>query len=185
MNIGFDLDKVFIDYPPLVPNWVVDKLYKKKANGTLLYRIPSRPEQLFRRITHKPFLRPPIKKNIAFLKSIPKDKNKLYLVSSRFGFLEDITLTLMQRHGFDKLFDGMYFNFQNEQPHLFKNRVLNKLHLDIYVDDDFHLLKYIAKLNKKTKFFWLTNSKHRHELTRNITAVHALPEILTNNYAAV
>jgi FMN phosphatase YigB (HAD superfamily) len=182
MNIGFDLDKVFIDYPPLVPDWVLDRLYKKKSNGTLLYRIPSQPEQVFRRITHKSFLRPPIKKNISFLQRISKENNKLYLISSRFDFLEDITLTLMKRHGFDKIFDGMYFNFKNEQPHEFKDRILQKLHLNTYVDDDFHLLKYVAKRHKKTTFFWLTNTKHNHLITRNIIAIHSLPEILTYHY---
>ena len=184
MKIGFDLDKVFIDYPPLVPDWVVDRIYKKKANGTLIYRIPSRPEQVFRRITHHPFLRPPIRRNITFLQSIPKDQNKLYLISSRFGFLEDITLTLMQKHGFDKLFDGLYFNFKNEQPHEFKDRVLRKLNLDVYVDDDFHLLKHVAKLHKHTQFYWLTTSRHKNSLTRNITAIHTLPEILNGKYDA-
>lgn len=183
MNIGFDLDKIFIDYPPLVPDGIIDRLYKKKANGTLLYRIPSRPEQIFRQFTHHPFLRPPIKKNIAFLKNIDKEKNKLYLISSRFGFLEDATLQLMQRQGFDKIFTGMYFNFTNEQPHLFKDRILKKLSLDIYVDDDFQLLKYIAKHNKKTQFFWLTRSKHKNLMTRNIIAIHQLPAILSHSYA--
>ena len=30
MNIGFDLDKVFIDTPPFIPKTVIEKLYKKK-----------------------------------------------------------------------------------------------------------------------------------------------------------
>lgn len=182
MNIGFDLDKVFIDYPPFVPDRVIDKLYKKKANGTLLYRVPTRPEQVFRRLTHLSFLRPPIRQNIKVLESISKDNNKLYLISSRFGFLEDLTLTLMQRHGFDKIFDGMYFNFKNEQPHEFKDRILKKLDLDVYVDDDFHLLKYIAKQHKKTRFFWLTNTKHSDLITRNIIAIHNLSDIFSKNY---
>ena len=185
MKIGFDLDKIFIDYPPFVPDSIIDRLYKKKANGTLLYRMPSKPEQYLRKLSHLSFLRPPIVKNIDFLKSIPKEENNLYLISSRFGFLEEKTISLMKYHGFDKIFDGMFFNFDNQQPHIFKNQVLKKLNLDIYVDDDFHLLKYMAKLNKKTKFFWLTTSKHKNLITRNIIAIHNLPEILNNQYAHI
>jgi hypothetical protein len=36
MNIGFDFDKVFVDYPPIIPDYFFDRFYKKKANGTLL-----------------------------------------------------------------------------------------------------------------------------------------------------
>jgi len=136
MKIGFDLDKVFIDTPPLVPNSVINKFYKKRDNGVLLYRIPSPHEQLLRKATHVPLLRRGIKKNLAFLRSIPKTTNQLYLISSRFKFLEPETLRLIKSYELDKIFDEMYFNYDNRQPHEFKNEVLKKLRLDIFVDDD-------------------------------------------------
>jgi len=178
MNLGFDLDKVFVDYPLLLPDKVINRLYKKHANGQLLYRIPSRPEQVLRKIIHIPFLRPGIKKNIAFLESLPKKDHKLYLISSRFSFLKKATKEITERHGLDKIFDEMYFNYENKQPHIFKNEVLKKLNLDRYVDDDFHLLKYVAKQNKKTQFFWLNPQKKNHMLTRNITAIYNLKDML-------
>ena len=177
MNIGFDFDKVFIDYPPLVPSVVVDRLYKKKSNGHLLYRIPSKPEQEFRKLTHLPYLRPVIKENLLFLKSIPKDKHALFLVSSRFGFLEMTTERIVKKHGFDKLFDKLYFNFNNEQPHLFKSEVIKKLDLDVYVDDDLAMLRYVARHNKKTKFYWL-NPRKQGFISFNITGITHLSEIL-------
>jgi hypothetical protein len=178
MNIGFDLDKIFVDYPPLIPDTLINKLYKKKDNGILLYRIPSRPEQVLRRLSHLPLLRPTIKKNIRFLQSISKSKHKLYLISSRFSFLEKPTSKLMEKQGFDKIFDGMYFNFQNKQPHEFKDEVLQKLHIDLYVDDDLSLLKHVAKKNKNTKFFWLNPKKGKQILTGNITAINNLENML-------
>ncbi len=178
MNLGFDLDKVFVDYPPLIPDSVLNHLYKKKANGVLIYRIPSRPEQILRSLIHLPFLRPKIKKNIEFLESISKKEHKLYLISSRFSFLEQTTHKLTKKHGFDKIFDEMYFNFSNQQPHLFKDNILKKLKIDRYVDDDFHLLKYVAKQNKNTKFFWLNPQRKTHMLTRNITAISSLADML-------
>jgi hypothetical protein len=177
MNIGFDFDKVFIDYPPGIPDYLFDKFYKKKANGVLLYRIPSRPEQLLRKLTHLPFLRPVIRENLIVLKRISKKNNKLYLVSSRFGFLEQRTTQLIKKHGFDQLFDGLFFNYQNEQPHLFKSTVIKKLQLDLYIDDDLHLLRYVARHNKKTKFFWLNKTKSG-AVTFNITAVTKLEDSL-------
>lgn len=177
MKIGFDLDKVFVDYPPLIPDRIIDTLYKKRANGILLYRIPSHPEQLVRKLSHHRLLRPPIQENIDFLRNLPKNKHKLYLISSRFGFLEKQTLALIVRLGLDKIFDGMYFNFENKQPHIFKNEVLKKLHLHIYVDDDIHLLKFVSKENTTTKFYWLSKNISS-DIPDSITPVTNLSAIM-------
>lgn len=171
MNLGFDLDKVFINYPPFVPSYIIDRLYKKKANGTLLYRIPARPEQLLRIATHFPLFRPPIKENIHFVKLLAQEKNhKRYLISSRFGFLEKQTQAIIKKYHFHSIFDDMFFNFHNKQPHLFKNEVIKKLGIHMFIDDDLPLLKFLAKQNKKTTFFWL-NNKTDALMTKNIIGI--------------
>lgn len=177
MNIGFDLDKVFIDTPPFIPKTIIDKLYKKRDNGTLVYRIPGKYEQIIRRISHIPIFRPPIVKNMDFLKSIAKDKNKLYLISSRYKFLEKATDALAKKYKLNKIFDEMHFNFLNEQPHVFKDRIIKKLKLDYYIDDDLSLLNYVAKKNPKVKFFWLTDRSTRRKYAANITPLFPLSEL--------
>lgn len=177
MNIGFDFDKIFIDYPPFFPAKLIDKLYKQRDNGILLYRIPTPPEQLLRKATHLPFLRPPIKENLELLKDISKKKNKLYLISSRFKFLEPETNRLIKKYKLDTIFDAMYFNFDNKQPHLFKEKILKKLKLDLYVDDDLSLLKHVAKSNPKTKFFWLNHKYDKQSLPKNIFEIKRLEEM--------
>ncbi len=179
MKIGFDLDKVFIDSPPLIPPGLLEKYYKKRDNGVLLYRIPAYPEQIFRKALHLPFLRPSIKENVDFLKHISKKENKLYLISSRYKFLEKETNRLIKKHQLAGLFDGMYFNYNNMQPHFFKDAVLKTLRLDRYIDDDLSLLKHVAKNNPQTKFFWLNHTKEQQPLSNNIVAITKLPEIFT------
>lgn len=176
MNIGFDLDKVFIDYPPFIPDVIFDKFYKKKSNGELLYRIPAKPEQMLRYLIHHPLLRPPIKKNLEFLKEFAKTRNNLFLISSRFGFLETRTNELVQRYGLDKIFKGLYFNYGNQQPHFFKDSVIKELTINRYVDDDFALIKYLAKQNPKTLFFWL-NQKENRKISSNVIAITNLSQI--------
>jgi hypothetical protein len=178
MNIGFDLDKVFIDYPPIFPSILFDKFYKKKDNGVLLYRIPSYPEQLVRKALHIPMLRPPMKNNLQFLRSIPKDKNKLYLISSRYKFLEGITKDVVRRYALDQVFDGLYFNYQNKQPHLFKNEIIRGLNLDLYIDDDLSLINYVAKHNRKTKFLWLNHRNEDKPKEKNVYSINQLTEAL-------
>jgi hypothetical protein len=182
MNIGFDLDKVFINTPPFIPKTIIDKLYKKKDNGTLIYRIPGKSEQIIRRISHLSILRPPMKKNLEFLQSIIKEKNKLYLISSRFKFLESRTNKMIQKYKFNKIFEEMYFNFLNEQPHVFKNRIIKKLNLDYYVDDDLSLLNYVAPKNPNTYFFWLSDKSTRRKVASNIIPLFPLSELSNINW---
>ncbi len=179
MNIGFDLDRVFINYPPLVPGSVIEKFYKKKSNGELLYTIPKRPGQIIRTLLHHPILRQPMKNNLSFLKSIPKEKHHMYLISSRFGFLQKRTEHIVNTYHLDKIFDGLYFNYDNKQPHLFKNDIIKKLNLDVYIDDDFPLLKYVAKNNKHTKFYWLNPKRKPQQLTKNIFSIKKLSDSLS------
>jgi hypothetical protein len=177
MNIGFDLDKIFIDLPPLVPSQIIDLFYKGKAKQELKYRIPSRFEQIIRIASHHPLLRHPITKNLEYIKNINmKNINKYYLISSRFGFLKKRTDDLIKLHNFNKIFNAMYFNYENKQPHQFKNEVIKKLNIDMFVDDDLQLLEYLIDKNPKTKFFWL-NNKISKSLKKNLFAIKQLPEI--------
>lgn len=178
MNIGFDLDKVLVDYPPLIPNWMIDKLYKEKDNGVLLYRIPGRLEQKIRQLSHISFLRQGIKKNLSVLKELSKDKkNNLYLISSRFSFLKSQTEEVSKRHEFEKIFKALYFNFDDEQPHVFKDSIIKKIHIDRYIDDDLSLITYLAKNNPGKKFFWL-NMRENKQLAENLFAVTKIDDIL-------
>lgn len=178
MNLGFDLDKIFIDYPPFIPAELINKLYKQKSNGVLLYRIPSKPEQVFRIVSHHPFLRPPIVKNLDFVKKLSSNKkNKHYLISSRFSFLKNRTNTIINKYQFDKIFDAMIFNFEDKQPHLFKNQAIKKLNINRYIDDDLPLLEFIAKDNQNTKFFWLNNNQNK-QLTINLFAIKQISGML-------
>lgn len=178
MNIGFDFDKIFIEYPPLVPDKLIDFLYKEKSNGILKYRIPSKPEQLFRLLTHYPFLRKQIKENIAFVKNLKKQNNaKYYLISSRFSFLKERTEQIIRKNNLNLIFDAMFFNFENQQPHIFKSAIIKKLRLDRYVDDDLALLKFLSRENKGILFYWL-NKKEVGQLSENLFAITKLEDFL-------
>lgn len=177
MNIGFDLDKVFINYPPFVPDIVIERLYRKKANGVLEYRIPSTPEQLIRKLSHLYFFRPAIRQNINAVKMLPKKNNTYFLISSRYKFLEGVTRDILKRYRIDTMFDEMHFNFDNKQPHEFKNELIKKLHIDRYVDDDLHLLKYMAEKNPDKKFYWLNKNKNR-PITKNVFAITSISDIM-------
>jgi len=178
MNVGFDLDKIFINHPPLSEK-IIDKLHKKRRNGTLLYRIPTKIEQYIRLIAHYPPLRPSIQENLSFIKNLAKKNgDRHYLISGRFNYLKNKTDMLVKKYGLDNIFNGMFFNFHNEQPHFFKDTIIKKLHIDRYVDDDLDLLEFLAKRNPQTLFFWLNNKKH-HQLNHNLFAITHLKNMFS------
>lgn len=177
MNIGFDLDKIFIDTPPLVPSKLIDLFYKGKTNHELKYRVPSKMEQVIRVLSHHPLFRSPITGNINYVKNLASSsKGNYYLISSRFSFLEKRTDNLIKHYKFDKIFNTMYFNYENRQPHQFKNEIIKKIALNMYIDDDLQLLEYLINKNPKTKFFWL-NKKISKPLKKNLFAIKYISEM--------
>jgi len=187
MIIGFDFDKVFIDYPPLLPYSFVDFLYKGtfvfnkngNKNSKLHYRFPGSFEQKIRILSHFPLFRQPIKKNLNALKSLTTNKkNKAYLVSSRFGFLRKRTETLLDKYRLRRYFAGIYFNYKNQQPHIFKEQTIKSLGIDIYIDDDLDLSLYLSKQIPKLKIFWISNIKtNTIDLPNNIISIRNLTEL--------
>lgn len=185
--IGFDFDKVFIDYPPFIPYSIVDFLYKgtsvfrkNRTKDTFLsYRFPGILEQKVRILSHYPLFRHAIKENIDVLKKISNKKNgKTYLVSSRFSFLKKKTDAILKKYNLDNYFNGIYFNYENQQPHLFKEETIQKLKIDTYIDDDFDLSLYLSKKIPKLKIYWITDGRSKEtKLPTNITAIKNLREL--------
>lgn len=186
MIIGFDFDKIFIDTPPFIPNILVDFLYKggsyfKRGNkkGHLHYRYPNSLEQKIRIFSHIPIFRPPLHDNIAALRKLRKEnKAKIYLISSRFGFLKKRTQIIIEKYRLDQYFDGTYFNYENKQPHLFKEETIKKLGIEKYVEDDLDLALYLSSKIPELKIYWLGEWKNKKvELPANITAIKNLGEL--------
>lgn len=173
--IGFDFDKVFVDYPPLVPTKIIDFLYKKR-NGNLSYRFPNSLEQKIRILSHFPLFRHPIKNNVKILGLLSDNKHELHLISSRFSFLEKRTKAWLEKNNFSRFFRGTHFNFEDHQPHLFKSEVIKKLGIEKFVDDDLDLLLFLTQKNPIVKLFWISPYKSKSVLPKNITHIKNLED---------
>lgn len=187
MILGFDFDKVFIDYPPFLPYSFVEYLYKgslvfrknRTKNIVLHYRYPGTIERQIRILSHYPLFRHLNKENVEALKKIANEKKyKTYLVSSRFGFLKNRTDTLLRKYGLNIYFDGIHFNYENEQPHIFKERTIRKLKIDTYVDDDLDLALYLSKKNPKLKIYWIRDRRKKEcPLPKNVLSIKDIKEL--------
>lgn len=179
MKIGFDLDRIFINYPPLIPSGLIDWFYRDHSKSSLSYSIPKSPlSQLIRTLSHLSPFRPTIKENIRFVHHLSQNlpPHHLFLISSRYKFLEKLTYELLQKCKLSPLFQAIYLNTQNEQPHLFKESVIKKLQIDLYIDDDLELLKYLKKHCPQTKFLWY-NPEGDENPFPTITTIQKLNEI--------
>lgn len=179
MNIGFDLDRIFINYPPFIPPKLIDWLYKRHDKKTLSYNIPrSRVSKLIRRLSHISPLRPPIKTNIHLLQNFPRNPHahNLYLISSRYKFLESLTHRLLNRWGLTSHFCSINLNTKNEQPHHFKEKIIKKYNIKLYIDDDLALLKYLQRTCPKVKLLWY-NPNSKSVFSSGITAITSLDQV--------
>ena len=147
IKVGFDLDGVVINKPLFIPQFIIDLLVRGKKDHQLSYRYPSTNiEREIRILSHNPLFRPPIKKNIKLIQKLYKSNGyELFVVSSRYSFLENRTKEWFKFYKKGKFFKKIYINTKNEQPHIYKERMINKLGLDIFIDDDARLVKYLKE----------------------------------------
>lgn len=190
-KLGFDFDGIFADTPPYIPIKIIDFLYKGKIARihkkdmdkiNLKYRIPGRIEKQIRIISHNYIFRPPLLNNIKALRLIHrKTDHKLYLVSSRFGFLKDKTNYWIDKNKLKNEFDEIHFNFNNSQPHIFKEKMIKSNSINYYIDDDLDLLVYLSKKNPNLNLFWLTKNKKTNykNLPLNIKMIKSIKEFYT------
>ena len=157
IKIAFDLDGVIIDKPPLIPKKLLERLFRGKNKNGLHYRFPhSKLEQKIRKLSHFYLLRPPIKKNIEFIRCLAQDKKYvLYAVSGRYSFLKKETENWLKKRKINGLFKEVFINLKDEQPHLFKERKLKEIGAEIFVDDDCLLADYLTE-KCKIKIFCFT-----------------------------
>ncbi len=147
IKIAFDLDGVIIDKPPLIPKKLLERLFRGKNKNGLHYRFPhSKLEQRIRKISHFYLLRPPIRQNIKFIRGLAKNKKyELYIISGRYSFLEKETDIWLEKRKIRNLFKKIFINYKNDQPHLFKEKIINEIRPDIFIDDDGLLSDYLAE----------------------------------------
>jgi hypothetical protein len=162
IKIGFDLDGVIIGKPPFMSKYLMERLVRKKDHG-LAYRFPqSKIERCIRWLSHLPPLRPPIKKNIKLIHELYKSKNyELYVVSSRYSFLEGRTKEWFKYYRLRELFKEIYINLKDEQPHIYKEKMIKKLKLNVFIDDDRPLLEYLKKRLKNVDLVFVEEQEEK------------------------
>lgn len=156
IKIGLDLDGVIIDKPPIIPKSLLEWLVRSHKSRRLAYRYPRFVlERALRWLTHHPFFRPPIKENLELIKKFKRNSYQLYVISGRYSFLEGRTKQWLHHYHLENYFEGVFINLKNEQPHLFKEKKIKELDIDLFIDDDLPICEYLSPkfLDKKIVCF--------------------------------
>ena len=157
VKVGFDFDGVLLYNPvrifrPFVA--VIKRLFIKKR-ALVFYYPHSAFEKFFWRLFHKSsiFVSP----GVEDIKQLIKQKKiKAYIITARYNFLGEEFKQWIKKNKFEDIFSEIYFNSKDEQPHLFKERMIKKLGLQVFVEDNFDIVKYLRYKNTAI-VMWIYN----------------------------
>ncbi|MFZ2025650.1 MAG: hypothetical protein WAV51_05220 [Microgenomates group bacterium] len=158
IRIGLDFDGVVAANPLRIVRgpitFIKRHIFKKKKTE---FYIPTSPLMKFAFwLPHQWSVFPGY--GVGILKQLVHEGNvEACIVSGRYGYLDAQIPIWLKRRGLDKTFTAVYANEKNEQPHIFKERMLKKLQLDYFIEDNLDIVLYLAP-RVKTKILWIYNS---------------------------
>ena len=158
IRIGLDVDGVLLYNPARVVRPLVSGLKKltSKSKKTKFY-IPHSPAgQALWRAFHKSSLWiAPGFWRLAEYETV--GKVEIYLITGRYSFLKDDLLFALDKYNVRQYVKKVIHNAHDEQPYLFKERVIRELRLDLYIEDNWDVVKHIAPAVPDTRIYWIGN----------------------------
>ncbi len=164
LKVGFDLDGVLLYNPARIARPIIvflKKIFLKKEVNKFHYP-KTRIQKLIWLIFHKVVFGPAFGYD-ELKKLITSKKIKAYIITGRNESLKNDFKEWLIKLEAGKFFSGSYFNDKNEQPFLFKERMIKKLKLDLYVEDNWDIVSYLNSIknkserNSKIKIYWIYN----------------------------
>lgn len=157
IKVGIDFDGV-LAYNPFRLARAPVTFFKRHFLGvkkTQFYIPKSEPEKFIWTILHESSVLPG--KGAGLLRSLVKEGNiEAHLVTARFGFLQPGLDSWLRRWNLTKTFKTITMNHADEQPHLYKTRVVGEKKLDFFIEDNFDIVSHIAP-RSPTRVMWIYN----------------------------
>lgn len=157
IKIGLDFDGVVAYNPLRIVRGPITYVKRRifGARKTKFY-VPKHPimKALFW-IPHQFSFLP--ERGMEYLRELVESGNaEAYIVSGRYGYLDDELIYWLKKHGYHRLFKDIIVNRQDEQPHLFKERQLKTLNLDYFIEDNFDIVEHLSS-TVNTRILWIFN----------------------------
>lgn len=170
LRVGFDLDGVLLYNPARIARPIISFIKKPfiKKGELIFYSPTSYWEKQLWHFFHKSsiFIAPGLE-DIKEL--IQTKKIKAYIITARYSYLKNDLEKWLKKMKIHQSFSGIYFNQKDEQPHLYKERMINNLKLNAFVEDNLDIVSHLKSKIKNPKFkvFWIYNIFDRNYQYKN------------------
>jgi len=156
VRVGFDLDGVLLYNPArIVRPMVASVKHAFMGRKPLHFYYPvTDAEKALWHMFHLSsiFLSP----GIRGIRSLVEDGTvEAYIVTARYDFIGRHLKAWARKRGISPLFTDIIHNAGDEQPHLFKERIIRKLGLRYFVEDNYDIVNYLKK--SPIKVAWIYN----------------------------
>ncbi len=170
LRVGFDFDGVLLYNPARIARPIIVHLKKLfiPSEQNKFHLPKTRLQKFIWFLLHKTsFIVAP---GYDEIKNLAKtNKIKAYIISARYESLKTDFNVWIKKIDAADYFSGIYYNNTDEQPHLFKEKMIKKLDLDIFVEDNWDIVSHLSK-KTSVKIFWIYNL-----LDRNIKYKYKFP----------
>lgn len=158
IRIGFDFDGVLFYNATrnLRPYIYFVKRYLLGITKTRFYLPNTNNHLLIRVVTflHKSSYKPNAGFD-QFLKMLKNPKYEVFIITARMSFMQEDIHQLLKQYNL-KGIKQIIQNKKDEQPHLYKEKLIKKLKLNYYFDDNWDIVKHLSE-NTRAKIIWIDN----------------------------
>lgn len=166
VRVGIDFDGVLAYNPFRIVRapvaYVKRHIFGERKTHFYVPRSPL--EKAIWTIVHESSVFPAIGTDL-LVDMVKRREIEAHLVTARFSFLEPNLMKWLRRHHMDTLFTSVVINEKDEQPHLYKERVIKAMQFDYFVEDNLDIVAHIQG-KTKTKLLWIYNILDRHHTYR-------------------
>ena len=183
IRVGLDFDGVVAYNPfriarPIVAYFKHDILKIKK----LRFWYPQKKwQQIFWIILHESSVYPA--NGVDLVRSLVDERKiEAHLITARYSFLDNHLYKWLNKYKLRKYFKTINLNVDDEQPHIFKEKLIGKYKLDYFIEDNLDIVKHLVNKGKKN-IYWIYNIFDRAYPHKNKFPYlkYALLEIIKKN----
>lgn len=162
ITVGIDFDGV-LAYNPFRVVRAPIVFVKSRVFGiskTQFY-IPKRPyEQLLWKILHESSVFPA--KGVSLLRQLVAERViEAHLVTARYSFLNTRLNRWLDRYDLKRVFKSVTINAKDEQPHLYKERIVGERKFDVFIEDNWDVVRHLSS-KTSSKIMWIYNITDRN-----------------------
>jgi hypothetical protein len=155
--VGLDFDGV-VAYSPIRIARAPIKWFKREIlgiKGLTFYLPKSLIEKMLWRLVFETSMLPA--KGVEELKILANNpRYEFHLITGRFDFMKPDLYNWLEKNGLRNLFKTINVNVDNAQPHIFKERMIEKLAINYYVEDNLDVVLHLTS-RVKAKIVWIYN----------------------------